>query len=519
MKINHILQVGISSFLLISCNSFLDETPDNRIVLDNDDKIKKILVSAYPTEHFAVAAEMSSDNTDDRGQNIPEWTELHRQFTYWEHSTEQAYDDLGRGWSAHYQAIANANQALKTIEEQGNPERLNPWRGEALIARAYAHFVLVNMFCNHYNTSTSATDLGVPYMEVAETTLRPKYERGNVKEVYEKIERDLLLALPLIDDRAYSVPKYHFNRLASYAFAARFYLFYEKWDKALHYANLVLGNNPQNFLRDWEALDKLPKNPTSVGTHYYISPERRNNLMILAVNSYQGAIFATGLHSARFAHSSDIAGETIFADAVWGRTNESSYKYLPNVNTTGNIDKAVVNKIHAATDFVDRIAGIGYIKAASVQFSYDETLLVRAEANIMLKNYTEAVADLNLWANNIFKNVTPFSQADIESFYDLLPYSEEEFPNIKKKLSPAFTIEAGTQENLLHCLLHCRRIETIHDGLRWLDCRRYGIEIYRYAIDNTGARKVADALKLGDPRRTLQIPADVISSGLQPNPR
>ena len=33
---------------LSSCNKFLDEMPDNRAKLDNEAKIDKLLVSAYP---------------------------------------------------------------------------------------------------------------------------------------------------------------------------------------------------------------------------------------------------------------------------------------------------------------------------------------------------------------------------------------------------------------------------------------------------------------------------------------
>lgn len=47
----------------------------------------------------------------------------------------------------------------------GSPESLNGQKGEALLTRAYHHFMLVNVFCKHYSEQTSATDLGIPYME------------------------------------------------------------------------------------------------------------------------------------------------------------------------------------------------------------------------------------------------------------------------------------------------------------------------------------------------------------------
>ena len=77
-------------------------------------------------------------------------------------------------------------------------------------------------------------------MEKAETELDPKYERGTVAEVYAKIEKDIEEGLPLINDVIYSVPKYHFNKRAANAFAARFYLYYQKWDEAVKYATVAL---------------------------------------------------------------------------------------------------------------------------------------------------------------------------------------------------------------------------------------------------------------------------------------
>ena len=45
------------------------------------------------------------------------------------------------------------------------------------------------------------------------------------------INIDIEEGLPLINNDIYDVPSYHFNQRASYAFAARFNLFYEKWEK------------------------------------------------------------------------------------------------------------------------------------------------------------------------------------------------------------------------------------------------------------------------------------------------
>ena len=48
-----------------------------------------------------------------------------------------------------------------------------------------------------------------------------------------------------------------------------------------------------------------------------------------------------------------------------------------------------------------------------------------------------------------------------------------------KPLNPKFDIESGLQTNLLKAVIHARRIETVHEGERWLDVKRFGLEITR----------------------------------------
>ena len=70
----------------------------------------------------------------------------------------------------------------------------------------------------------------------------------------------------------------------------------------------------------------------------------------------------------------------------------------------------------------------------------------------------------------------------------------------------------------MQVLLHLRRIETIHTGLRWFDVKRYGIEITRVDVsDGSKVTVTSNVLKKDDKRRALQLPADVITAGLAPN--
>lgn len=200
---------------LPACNDFLDEMPDNRTELDSSDKITSLLVSAYSEHTYPVTCEYASDNVDETALVSPDFEPEQEEYYRWQDVTAAVTNEAPQAvWSQYYMAIAAANQALDAIKELGGADtpQLKAAKGEALICRAYAHFCLANMFCQAYNPQYASEDLGIPYMEKAETILDPKYTRGTLAEVYSKIDADLIEGLPLITDEFYSVPKYHSTR-------------------------------------------------------------------------------------------------------------------------------------------------------------------------------------------------------------------------------------------------------------------------------------------------------------------
>ena len=150
--------------------------------------------------------------------------------------------------------------------------------GEALLCRAYAHFMLVNIFSLNYNSATADKDLGIPYMYDSGSKIGSVKDRGTVAEVYACIDKDIQEALPLIGDSHLTIPKYHFNTKAAYAFATRFYLYYEKWDKAIEYANKCLGGNPKSLLCDWAAMTSTVASQIQPRAQHYVSSDLNCNL-------------------------------------------------------------------------------------------------------------------------------------------------------------------------------------------------------------------------------------------------
>jgi tetratricopeptide (TPR) repeat protein len=519
--------LGLFSF---SCNEFLDELPDNRTEVDSKEKVTKLLTSAYADRLHILTTEMMSDNIDDVGTALGSSAgRFQEQMFNWEDDIETSGNNESTKyvWSSHYLAIAHANQALQAIEEMGNPADLNPQRGEALMSRAYHHFILVNVFCMHYSALTGDSDMGIPYMEKAETTVDPKYERGTVAGVYAKIEKDIEEGLPLIDDAIYTVPKYHFNRKAAFAFAARFYLYYKKYDKVITYANEVLGANPTSVLRDMAYFGSLPTGPSelnSVATDY-VKPTHEANLLLMTAMSDAGYIYSYWVYGKKYCYS-DIMAQTegCKTGGPWGNFTNELYHYSgTGLSLGGPIGFVLIPKLPALDEILDPVAQTGYSRTVYTAFHTDETLLCRAEAYIMQQEYDLGVADLNLWATTHVKTGRKvMTAASIDAYYGSMAEYQLDQPTPKKALHPETPFASPLQENLIHCLLHIRRIETALEGLRWFDIKRYGIVIYRRTInENLQITQIngTTPLKVDDPRRAIQLPADVISAGLPANPR
>jgi hypothetical protein len=501
---------------LCSCSNLLDELPDERVYLDTPEKIQMHLTQAYPEASFATLGEFSSDNIDDYGTDNPNFSNFEQDIVYWLDGQEYgASDGLRSMWNKYYAAVQSANTALAAINDLGGGATLNPHKGEALMIRAYAHFVLVNLFARHYNAETSATDLGVPYVLEPEVLLNPSYQRNTVKEVYELIDKDITEALPLINDNYYKEKAYHFNKDAAEAFAARFYLYYEKWAKAIEHADKVLQNKTPRRWSDFQDETVVGAKTEDAYAKLYSRSNQTANLLILPVVSSSQDRFSY-VKNHRFSMTHRNANELFLGDNIWAESKSKyeDYQQEPFISPIYNYKDVIYQAKYP-------IYPSNGSRTLSIPFTAEETLLVRAEAKVLNADLAGAVADLNTWTQAYLKTKKKvFTQDEIVAFWKAMSYSTEEVPTMKKKLNPSFAIPEGeASEMVLHQVLQCRRIATAFEGLRWFDIRRYGITVHRYVHDRRDREKVSvvKTLTKDNPHTTFQIPQNTLNAGLTPN--
>ena len=516
--------------ILASCADQLDTLPDNRTTLDTPKKIAGLLVTAYPDRTPTLFNEWMSDNTDYMGAQNSQGNRGGDQYFFWQEQTEGGNDSPEQVWMLYYEGIYKANEALAAIEDQGGPKNdiLRNSKGEALLIRAYDHFILANEFCRPYNGKTSTKDAGLYYATgIADfSAAAEQSNRGTVADVYAKIAEDIEAGIPLLND-TYEVPKYHFNKQAAYAFATRFYLYYEKWEKAKEYADKLLGSNPTASLRDYRALQAMPLSKSEQAVKIaeaYCSASANCNLLVQTSVSNAGMALAPWLISKRYTLTNYLSETELFqSNNIWGTSSNLIWK--PFTVNSGESNFALLMKLPRESEIRNTTTGSGYLRTLNVDFTMDEALLNRAEAEIMLGQNDAACADMTIWMKNFFNTNVTLTPTSVQTYFKTVPYAYADaakmVPSFKKHISPRFTIdvEGSVQESLLQCLLNFRRIETVHQGMRWMDIRRYNIEIPRRLIGANGKpSKNLDWLEKDDPRQVVQIPQSIREAGVAGNP-
>ena len=494
--------------LMVSCD-FLDRTPDNRTEIDTKQKVQQLLVSGYSQANYGMMAELSGDNIVDN--NAPDAAGAFERLSPMSRIFDEAFawDDIVSGntqdspfyvWNYCYKAIATANAALEAcdrLEKEG--EDMNAERGEALLIRAYHHFVLVNIFAQHYKDSVaSLNDLGITYMTELENTVAPKYERLSVTETYEHIVSDFEAGIDLVDESYYSQMKYHFNINAAHAFGARLYLYLREWDKVIEHANAVLGEDQRNAANLLFNATGVSYSQPTQEIYAWIDSSSPANLLLLPTTSWWNAYSMVPDYS-RYAFNGTAESEAL--SGPWG-SNFRGYTLWLYDQSLGVFPA----KFMYIFEYSDKVAMTGYAHSIRREFTTNETLLCRAEAYIYKGELSKAATDMCTWAASYgYKTMT---ENDIKNYRGTKVLNNQ-------LMSSKFTIPADG-EPYVQSVLQCRRVETLLDGLRWFDLKRYGIEVTHRIGDGKGGY-VDELLTWNDERRALQLPQEAIVSGMVGN--
>lgn len=466
------LRIIVICFLLItfsSCKKFLDVNPDNRIRPQSVEDYQAILTGALP-QAFHLFTELYTDNyryydyPDFNNANIQSWL---KPIYLWsdEYISNSGITPEG-GWRKYYNSIYVSNVVLEGLKTAtGDEAHKSSLRGEALLVRAYCHFMLVNIFAKHYNEATAATDLGIPYALETEKESNTHYKRDAVKVVYDLAEKDALEGLSLIKDELYDKPKFHFSTTSANAFLSRFYLFKGDFEKSLLHSERV-------FAKTTAVRDLFKDYDTYMATGLYAEFASRyttieqSNILLMNHTLEWNSFARTGMYANEYRNtfaSADLRGKL----------------YTFTSNQTPNY---IVRKFRSQTPS----DGQQYSNVSL--FVVEEVMYNAAEAAVRKASPNPAYAIDKLNAI-LMKRLRPYTALKATDF--------------------------ANNEALLAKIIDEKNRELCYEGYRWFDIKRFNIPVSHWTENGT------IHLPANDLRRVFQIPVPELTANplMEPNPR
>lgn len=496
--LKHNILFFVTILALSSCNDFLEKMPDDRTIIDSPEKIGELLTYAYPDQNHEMFCYGMSDNATEKTSSSRKSPILEDAYSWGEYRLT-SQDTPESYWKSCYAAIKQANHALDAINQykkDGNiPENLKPYYGEALLARAYCHFMLVNLWSKSYNPQTANTDLGIPYVKEPEKSVLIQYNRGTVAQVYKNIENDLLEGLKNINENIYKNKKLHWNKNAAYTFAARVYSILGDFDKVLKYTNLVISD-PANQIRD--ILGKYAKMDINEAILEWSKTNEKANLLVVPQYSnwfvYFYGSFKQGM-SYEF-YSFVFRKSFVGGDWAWNLYGKDPDIFL--IKWGYHTEKSGINSDN------------GFYMIMNPLIQIEEALFLRMEANVMLNHYEAVDNDLDAYLSKRLKKY------DAERNKVTYTKIEKEYKesNYNYGLNPFYKL-SDKQRVYMNCLYDLRRKEFYYTGMRWFDQKRFNTIVKHFYINEKTPRKLLP----NDNRRELQIPPSAQAQKIQKNPR
>ncbi|MGC6480315.1 MAG: RagB/SusD family nutrient uptake outer membrane protein [Flavobacteriaceae bacterium] len=457
---------------------------------------------------------------------------------FWEDQLYNIIDDYtdDPDWSYMYNNIYITNYVLSKIDDarldgDSESDRANI-KGQALMRRAYAYFMLANLYGKHYTPQGAATDLAVPlFTDVPDPIrLRGKLSRATVAEVYAQVEADLTQAIELLPDYPFLFPlkNYRPSKMSAYALKARVHLYKGEWPAALAAAeasyDLIQANanvelrhiedhygdwsrwsrstyfNPEaiwgivnsGFPRDFEGSD-LAQSVNNDGTTIINTPGFRLSDELVALIDLENDI-RVGV-TIRSPDPDDPGTIVVIPKGIYASSLGEGYELSLAASTPQDIFPTMLLStligVGDASELDHHGQSLGGL-FTPIPFTVGNVLLMLAEAHTRVGNLSEA-----------------------EHFLETL--------RIERILNYTHTPSPDAQ-SLLEEIINERRIELMGTGLRWFDIKRLNVEGWdisiRHPLTRLDGTEEVHELFPGSNRFVLQIPQRIIiefQPGLEQN--
>jgi len=356
-----------------------------------------------------------------------------------------------------YKIVRKANAIIGHIDNLDNGNFKDNILGEALTARALAHFDLARTYGQIPTQSSGAgASLGVAYVTTVDPLAKPA--RNTVDEDYTNIVADLTQAKGLINT---TNDPGRFNKNTVNALLSRVYLYMGNWQDCVNAANAVTGSvaTRSNFPGIWK-----DENTDGIVTEFLI----RIIDDIAIGTEYSQTSPATGVRSEY------VVSFNFYNDFANNDIRKSSYI---STSAFSGVTYNNVAKYFGKTGQVNNIVNAKIIRMA-------EVMLNKAEA------YSEMGQDANALAT---------------------------LDAVRSQRYSGFVSGGETGQTLKDAIAKERRLELAFEGHRFYDIKRKGLGITRDgthgdAADGSGTPPSFTSMPAGDYRFELPIPLDAMNA-------
>ncbi len=358
---------------------------------------------------------------------------LYFSFTY-THSPTQ--ENAGYFWYISYKIINGANTVIGIIKNKKSKDALDlQLEGENYFLRAFSDFNLVRFFSPLYDDCDPSTTPGIILRESAQIT--PVKARASVKDTYNSIVSDLKKAAALMNqDRG----KQYASKYAAWAMLSRVYLYMDKYDSSIDYADSVINSGKYSL-----------ETSTSYPTYFANALSRPETIWAIAFTPADNAGKFGSIASMLYSNGNSGWGEEFASkslrDLMSQHKEDVRWDYI---DTLFNSDGSIALKNGIQTFYITKFSFQGGFPDLSspVMLRLAEMYLNRAESNAHLGNTAEALADVNLIRKN-------------------------------RGLGDALYTSVPNGETILDVVLNERRIEFAFEGHRIFDLLRNHRNIVR----------------------------------------
>ncbi|SIT94055.1 RagB/SusD family nutrient uptake outer membrane protein [Pontibacter indicus] len=239
--------------MLMSCENFLDEKPDQKLAIPTTLADLQALLNEHDLMNHQIPnlGEIGSGNffltdTDWAGLSLEE-----RNIYTWNRAN--LFPPEFNDWSMNFAPVYVANVVLETMpsitRDAANSRNWDYVKGQALYYRAHNFLQAAYVWAPAYDAATAATDLGIPLRLSSDFNIRS--ERASVEETYAQILLDLKEAATLLPvTQSHPIRPY---KASAYALLARTYLSMRQYEQAKFYADSTLQLQPA--LLDYNTLN------------------------------------------------------------------------------------------------------------------------------------------------------------------------------------------------------------------------------------------------------------------------